>query len=46
MAKRKRAKIYSEEEIQSIEQQINLESIPYIYDTKEYPVEVLSLIHI
>lgn len=41
MAKRERAKIYSEEEIQSIEQQINLESIPYIYDTKEYPVEVI-----
>lgn len=41
MTKRKRVRIYSDEEIQNIEQQINLECIPYVYDTKEYPVEVI-----
>lgn len=30
-----------EQQIQDIEQQISTESIPYIYDTKEYPVEVI-----
>ena len=29
------------EELDLIEKQINHESIPYIYDTKEYPVEVI-----
>lgn len=41
MAKRKNNRVLSEEEIQNIETQISIESIPYIYDTKEYPVEVI-----
>ena len=31
----------SEEKLSSIEEQIQKESVPYIYDTKEYPVEVI-----
>ena len=31
----------TEEQINEIETQIGTESIPYIYDTKEYPVEVI-----
>lgn len=31
----------SEEQIAAIETQISTESIPYIYDTKEYPIEVI-----
>lgn len=31
----------SEEQIAAIEAQISMESIPYIYDTKEYPIEVI-----
>jgi len=31
----------TEEQINEIENQIGTESIPYIYDTKEYPVEVV-----
>lgn len=37
MAKKK----LPEQQILEIEQQITTESIPYIYDTKEYPVEVI-----
>lgn len=35
------AKQLTLEKLQSIEQQIQIESVPYIYDTKEYPVEVV-----
>jgi len=35
------AKQLTIEELQSIENQIQTESVPYIYDTKEYPVEVI-----
>ena len=38
MAKKK---VISEEELQLIEEQLQNSSIPYNYDTKEYPVEVL-----
>lgn len=38
---RKNKKKLSEEDLLKIEEQINQESIPYIYDTKEYPVEVI-----
>jgi uncharacterized protein with ParB-like and HNH nuclease domain len=31
----------TEEKILTIEKQISIESVPYIYDTKEYPVEVI-----
>lgn len=31
----------SEEKLSAIEEQIQKESVPYIYDTKEYPVEVI-----
>lgn len=31
----------SEERLSAIEEQIQRESVPYIYDTKEYPVEVI-----
>lgn len=31
----------SEEKIAALEAQISMESIPYIYDTKEYPIEVI-----
>ena len=31
----------SEERLAAIEEQIQLESVPYVYDTKEYPVEVI-----
>ncbi len=31
----------SEEKFQKIERQIQEESVPYVYDTKEYPVEVI-----
>lgn len=31
----------SDEKLGSIEEQIQQESVPYIYDTKEYPVEVI-----
>lgn len=37
MARRK----ITEEALREIESAINLESIPYVYDTKEYPVEVI-----
>lgn len=37
----KKNKKLSEERLQLIEEQINKESVPYIYDTKEYPVEVI-----
>lgn len=37
MAKKK----LTEDELFAIEEQIVKESIPYIYDTKEYPVEVI-----
>lgn len=35
------AKKLTQEQIDKIEGQIKQESIPYIYDTKEYPIEVL-----
>lgn len=35
----------SEEKLNHIEDQISHESIPYIYDTKEYPVEVIVKKH-
>lgn len=31
----------TEEQLNNIESQISIESVPYIYDTKEYPVEVI-----
>lgn len=31
----------SDEKLSAIEEQIQKESVPYIYDTKEYPVEVI-----
>lgn len=31
----------SEERLSAIEEQIQRESVPYVYDTKEYPVEVI-----
>lgn len=31
----------SEERLAAIEEQIQRESVPYVYDTKEYPVEVI-----
>jgi hypothetical protein len=37
MAKRE----LTDEQISAIEKQISIESVPYIYDTKEYPVEVI-----
>lgn len=36
-----RKKQLSEERLSAIEEQIQQESVPYIYDTKEYPVEVI-----
>ena len=36
-----RRKHLTEEHIYSIEEQIRQESVPYVYDTKEYPVEVI-----
>lgn len=38
--KNKKKKL-SEERLSAIEEQIQRESVPYIYDTKEYPVEVI-----
>jgi hypothetical protein len=35
------AKRLTPEELLSIEEQVQVESVPYIYDTKEYPVEVI-----
>ena len=35
------AKQLAPDRLQSIENQIQIESVPYIYDTKEYPVEVI-----
>lgn len=37
----KKSKKLNEERINAIEEQIQHESVPYIYDTKEYPVEVI-----
>jgi len=37
----KKTKKLSDEKIIAIEEQIEKESVPYIYDTKEYPVEVI-----
>lgn len=37
----KRKKHLTEEQLYSIEEQIRQESVPYVYDTKEYPVEVI-----
>lgn len=37
----KKKKIYSPENLMELEDQIVHESIPYVYDTKEYPVEVI-----
>ena len=37
----KKSKQLTEEKILAIEEQIQRESVPYVYDTKEYPVEVI-----
>ena len=37
----KKQKKLTEEKILAIEEQIQRESVPYVYDTKEYPVEVI-----
>lgn len=37
----KKSKQLSNEKLQAIEEQIRKESVPYVYDTKEYPVEVI-----
>lgn len=37
----KKTKKLSEEKLSAIEEQIQRESVPYVYDTKEYPVEVI-----
>ena len=37
----KKNKVLSEEKLSAIEEQIRHESVPYVYDTKEYPVEVI-----
>lgn len=37
----KKSNKLSEEKLFAIEEQIQKESVPYIYDTKEYPVEVI-----
>ena len=31
----------TDERLAAIEEQIQRESVPYVYDTKEYPVEVI-----
>ena len=37
----KKKKELSNEKLLAIEEQIQRESVPYVYDTKEYPVEVI-----
>ena len=37
----KKIKRLSDEKLAAIEEQIQRESVPYVYDTKEYPVEVI-----
>jgi hypothetical protein len=37
----KKSRKLSDEKLAAIEEQIQRESVPYIYDTKEYPVEVI-----
>lgn len=44
MKKYKRNQLDSEK-LFAIEEQIRNESVPYIYDTKEYPVEVIIAKH-
>lgn len=41
----KKNKKLSDEKLQLIESQILQESVPYVYDTKEYPVEVIIAKH-
>ena len=41
----KKNKKLSDEKLQLIESQILKESVPYVYDTKEYPVEVIVAKH-
>ena len=41
----KKNKKLSEEKLNAIEEQIQRESVPYVYDTKEYPVEVIIAKH-
>lgn len=41
----KRNNKLSEDKLQLIESQIQKESVPYVYDTKEYPVEVIITKH-